>query len=82
MTREEAIKHLENLLGFVFDPAWKKACQMATEALRQQTPQKVCYKLGNYDCPVCNKPAMTVSARRKKYCDFCGQAIDWSEHDD
>lgn len=45
----------------------------------KQTPKKVIYHGGNYDCPVCGNPSMAVSARKKDYCDFCGQKLDWSK---
>ena len=48
----------------------------------KQTPKKVIYHGGNYDCPVCGKPSMAVSARKKNYCDFCGQKLDWSKEEE
>lgn len=48
-------------------------------ALEKQIPKKYIRNNGNYDCPVCGFPVMDVCARKKKYCDHCGQAIDWSE---
>ena len=82
MTYEEAIKVLTDtrvmiLKGSVTDLA--KACSMAIEALGKQIPRKVLRQHGNYDCPICHKPAMTVTARKKNYCEYCGQSIDWSE---
>ena len=50
----------------------------AVKCLEKQIPKKVIYHGGNYDCPNCDKPAMTVSARKKDFCDFCGQKLEWN----
>lgn len=49
------------------------------KALEKQIPKKYMRKNGNYNCPICNYPVMSVCTRKKKYCDNCGQAIDWSD---
>ena len=51
---------------------------MAMQAVEKQIPKKIIYHDGNYDCSVCGKPALAVSARKKKFCDFCGQKHDWN----
>lgn len=52
---------------------------MSVLALEKQIPKKYVYHGGNYDCPVCGYPVLSVSARKKNYCDNCGQRIDWSD---
>lgn len=87
ISREEAIEMLEFIeqSAEAISPhgltVYTVAYNMAIEALEKQIPQKVVRRDGNYNCPACGKPAMAVSARKKKYCDFCGQAIDWSENE-
>lgn len=86
MTREEEMQGLKNLFSeYELDLPNTNSLeilQMAIEALEKQIPKKPIYRHGNYDCPVCGKPAIAVSARKKEYCDFCGQALDWSESND
>ena len=57
----------------------KEAFNVAIKALEKQIPKKYMRKNGNYNCPICDYPVMSVCTRKKKYCDNCGQAIDWSE---
>lgn len=78
MTYEEAMIHFKEQLE-IFGGEHHEAMKVAIEALEKQIPKPVIRHHGNYDCPVCNKPAMAITARKKKYCDFCGQALDWGE---
>lgn len=71
---------------------------MAIEALEKQIPKPVefvtdyTWAIGNEQpiCPVCESdvskivffPVDEVEAKDVSYCEFCGQAIDWSEGDD
>lgn len=52
-------------------------------ALRKQVPQKVAktpYFYGCiYGCPYCDIFISPVKNSTIKYCDHCGQALDWSE---
>lgn len=54
-----------------------KALDMAVDALEKQIAKKPIRKYGNYNCPICDKSTMSVSARKKDWCDFCGQKLDW-----
>lgn len=93
MTLEEAITQLENELGcieydicdgkvFECDVAYDtaEAIRTALPALKKQVGKKPIESItgGPFSCPVCKMPARTVLAREKKYCDNCGQKIDWS----
>ena len=71
----EIIEH-RPIIGF---PKYVEALNIAIKALEKQIPKKYMRKNGNYNCPICNYPVMSVCARKKKYCDNCGQAIDWSD---
>lgn len=51
--------------------------EIVIQALEKQVFKKVMRHGGNYDCPICGKPAMTISIRKKDFCDFCGQKLDW-----
>ena len=78
MTESEALQILN------ISPKMKKEIpnlaevyEVAVKALEKQIPKKIIYYGGNYKCPNCEKPAMTVTARKKEFCDFCGQKLDW-----
>lgn len=87
MTAQEAIKDIkENILPF----DGGKSLVMAIKALEKQIPRKpidkthpdnVCARIyENCDiivCPTCGKRLKLKS--KGKYCDKCGQAIDWAK---
>ena len=87
MTAQEAIKDIkENILPF----DGGKPLVMAIKALEKQIPRKpidkthpdnVCARIyENCDiivCPTCGKRLKLKS--KGKYCDKCGQAIDWAK---
>ena len=87
MTAQEAIKDIkENILPF----DGGKSLVMANKALEKQIPRKpidkthpdnVCARIyENCDiivCPTCGKRLKLKS--KGKYCDKCGQAIDWAK---
>lgn len=52
---------------------------VAVLSIEKQIPKKYVYHGGNYDCPVCGYPVLSVSARKKNYCDNCGQRIGWRD---
>lgn len=74
------------------------AMELAMEALEKQIPQQAEYvtdytwAIGNKQpiCPECERyispivfiPVEGVEAKKISYCEFCGQAIDWSEDDE
>lgn len=80
MTEQKAIEVIKYASAFNSDNSpLTKALDVAIKATEKQIAKKVEYHGGNYDCPICGKPAMAVSARKKTFCDFCGQKLDWSE---
>lgn len=53
------------------------AYEAAIEGLKKQTPtQPVKIAAGNYICPICQFEFFTTDI---KYCNRCGQCLDWSE---
>ena len=88
MTESEAKKELCAHIEYL-KHNWKphpdydvlEALNMAINALEKQIPKKYMRKNGNYNCPICDYPVMSVCTRKKKYCDNCGQAIDWSDEE-
>lgn len=68
-----------------------KALNMAVEALEKQIPKKVCevqkdYIIKHHCCPSCDYPVNVsfikdriAGFRKDKYCNNCGQALDWSD---
>lgn len=55
------------------------AIDKLTEAGRRQISKKPKRENGNWNCPICGYPAIRISYQQKKYCDECGQALDWSD---
>lgn len=39
ISREEAIKHLHHISGFIFDVEWKESIDMAIESLSNERPK-------------------------------------------
>ena len=89
MTKEEAaniVKHIRHYMegGELWTDAEFIAMDMAVEALEKQIPQKA---IGNHyahmRCPSCNhripSGGGSSSRRRDNWCNYCGQAIDWSK---
>ena len=57
---------------------------LAINALEKQIPKKVKIVEGYALCPICNhciEDIDFISDNSHKYCDCCGQALDWSEKD-
>ena len=84
MTEERAIE----ILNPDSDVVWKaydgkdmercnEACRVACVALEKQIPKKI----KKHDkCPVCNSNQSTTWYYvGSSYCEFCGQALDWSD---
>ena len=66
------------------------ANEFALQALEKQIPKKpildTIFPSGVkwFRCPICNKKIVSklgewISGRPQKYCDNCGQKLDWSE---
>ena len=78
MTAKEAITVLKMVEAH--DPTCKEAKDVATEALEKQVPKRYKKCLGSIyvyaRCGTCQ----IVLDYGQKYCDNCGQAIDWSDY--
>ena len=82
MTKQEAIQYIRNatwLAVWISDDderdKIKEAVEIAVSALKKQTPMKPIL-LDDEDliCPVCD-----ADVEWKRYCENCGQKIDWGE---
>lgn len=87
ISREEAVKHLEDIRGFVFDHKWKESMDMAIEALSHERPKGrwECVRPGWYKCSCCGRELQSYSgmdtAKYYPYC-HCGakmQDVGYSE---
>ena len=63
--------------------------QTVISALEKQIPKKPILDtiflsgIKWWRCPVCNKKIVGyIGGRPQKYCDDCGQALDWSDEND
>lgn len=79
MTEHEAIKYIEQHNHI--DDVGK---DMAIDAINKQIPKKPKIKrffgIIIMTCPVCGKRVIFVGKKAiDKYCDECGQKLDWSE---
>lgn len=63
----------------------------AIKALEKQIPKKsedsyiqanIATRIRVSVCPVCKAHLIVTVREQQKYCDNCGQAIEWSEEDD
>lgn len=89
MTYEEAIEILQEERDYAqFSKYVKDAIKIAISALEKQIPKRVIrpYK-GNYKCPTCENyiyitddDLYVYGIEPPKYCDECGQALDWSNN--
>ena len=89
MTTQEAIETLKLMQGQIewdYPMEYAVAVNMAVDALEKQIPKKA---EGNHyahmRCPSCNHRIPSgqgsSSRRRDNWCNYCGQAIDWSEEE-
>ena len=92
MTNEDARMNLEKLLQIYDDPGIidftviVESIKMALEALERQIPKKaVGEHYAHMRCPSCNhripSGGGSSSRRRDNWCNYCGQAIDWTENE-
>lgn len=94
MTPEEAIKTIRVAIAEVewdYPLDYAIAFETAIEALKKQVaknPIKDAARIVNYQtfyCPICNKKIISrldgnwIAGRIQKYCDDCGQALDWRD---
>ena len=90
MTENEAIKNIKDILDecteseeavcYVTDVD-APALEMAINALEKQMPKKPRFYAHNYYCSVCDNLVGNneFEWKRFKYCDLCGQKLDWSD---
>lgn len=82
-TAEQARNDLEKLLLRGEKPA-DKVVALACKALEKQIPKKVILGYDEQDsicCPNCKGELISMDwydHRKCNYCEFCGQALDWS----
>lgn len=78
-TNEVTIERLKIIAN---DSIWgtgvREAARLAIEALEKQNPKKPVYESKMPRCPLCNNWIQN-NETIQKYCNFCGQAIDWSD---
>lgn len=90
MTENEAIEKLKNMRLFMqledknnehkFAENDYKANEMAIQTLEKQIAKKPRFYASDYYCSVCGNLVgnSVFEWRRFKYCDTCGQKLDWS----
>ena len=79
MTESEAIKELQ--VGYLGDTEdLVQAKHIAINALEKQIQKKPIFTEDKQFalCPCCDMKGLTD---KQKYCDNCGQAIDWSDEE-
>ena len=89
MTPKEAIEIRKN--PTIKDVDNEELSKCIDEALEKQIPKKpildTIFPSGIkwFRCPICNQKIVSrldgewIAGRPQKYCDNCGQALDWSE---
>lgn len=95
MTNEEAYEHFIDRLAAIkihggFGAEYIEATEVAIQAIEKQIPKKPRFGGLNpnyspfdgspskiYCCPTCDM--INLTSGRPKYCEGCGQAIDWTE---
>ena len=95
MTESEAIK-ICNTIGFATSfsnpqgiplnttkEELTEAIRMSIQALEKQIPKKPRFYAHNYYCSVCDSLIGNneFEWKRFKYCDNCGQKLDWSDEE-
>lgn len=80
MTYEEAKKMFVAGKSTTKCKVKKELYELAIAALEKQNPQTTIYHFGEYLCKVCG--AVVEHTKYNRYCQHCGQALDWSEEDE
>lgn len=79
MTENEAIKEFQQNIDMPFGSnISREASELAIQALEKQIPKKPDFTEDKEFalCPCCNGNGL---ADKQKYCDNCGQKLDWSD---
>ena len=84
MTEIEAIKIVRKEKAYMDSHAGRaqsEAFQIAMQAIEKQIPKKPRFYAHNYYCSVCDSLVGNneFEWQRFKYCDTCGQKLDWSD---
>ena len=82
MTEREAIKEFQQNIDMPFGSnISREASKLAIQALEKQIAKKPIFYAHNYYCSVCNSLVGNneFEWKRLKYCDNCGQKLDWSD---
>ena len=82
MTENEAIKELHKIrpIGGIIPQKRAEAIDMAINSLEKQMPNKPDFTEDKEFalCPCCNGKGLY---NKQKYCDSCGQRLDWSDEE-
>ena len=92
-TAKDIIEYLEEIRKVVFgERYWEEYCEAIDEAIKavnKTIPQKVTHEATLYECCTCPNCKNVVDEFTEflgkkvrvqfKYCNICGQALDWSE---
>lgn len=81
MTENEAIKEFQQNIDMPFGSnISREASELAIQALEKQIPKKPDFTEDKKFalCPCCNGKGLLD---KQKYCDNCGQKLDWSDSD-
>lgn len=87
MSVEETKKFYEELLTIIPENDYKRAARVSIKAIDKQIPKEHHHtKVVNINgtarkslCPACLGVIITAESEYPRYCDWCGQAIDWSD---
>lgn len=91
MTPQEAIKLLELNVSFAPSAINEYAVDVAKEALKKKIPHAPIKDTANlidlidFYCPCCGNRIVSkldgkiIAGRLQKYCDECGQALNWGD---
>lgn len=91
MTPQEAIQFLKETIAgchILRDRQLKAVCEVSINALEKQIPKKPYkrkeHKQNDYYCAICkcylgDEMELQNACLQPKYCEHCGQALDWSD---
>ena len=66
-----------------FIPNHKEDFEVLKELVERATPKKTKNRTTwNARCPSCDELFVFCEDRKRPYCQYCGQALDWSENDE